>query len=77
MKNDYFMKQCILKKENTYTTSWIPEELAKVGEPVAIRENGEWIGGYEVTSVSTTRQLASLMIKNEMEYEKHRGKSDI
>lgn len=77
MKNDYFMKQCELKRENTHTISWLPEEFAHVGQCVQLKNKDNWDRGYSVTAVSNVRKLASLLIVNEEEYKKHRNKSDI
>jgi hypothetical protein len=43
-------KQCRLRRGNCETMAWIPSTLAVIGKRVAIKEKGEWDGGWIVAS---------------------------
>jgi hypothetical protein len=42
-----FYRQCSLERKGTKTTSWIPEEFAKVGRVLRLKDEDGWV----VTSV--------------------------
>ena len=42
--------QCKLKRLNTEQVAFIPEEFAKIGKYVQIREDGVWVNGWLVES---------------------------
>lgn len=77
MKNDYYMKQCVVRKDNVHTTAWLPEEFAHVGKPIQLKQNDSWVRGYQVESVSEVKKPASFMIDYEKGHEKHRGNTDV
>jgi hypothetical protein len=43
-------KQCRLRRGNGETMAWIPSTLATVGKRLAVKENGEWVSGWIVSS---------------------------
>ncbi len=59
-RQDTYYRQCLLVK-NTPTgtlsqTSWLPEQFAKVGEVVQLRDcRGLWNNGWIVSCASVTR----------------------
>jgi hypothetical protein len=38
-----FYRQCCLERKGTRTTSWIPEEFAKVGKVLKLKEEDGWV----------------------------------
>lgn len=42
--------QCKLRKNNVFTTSWLPQKFAVVGETVKLKNNGVWSDGWLVES---------------------------
>jgi len=55
--------QCRLQKENTHTTSWIPEQFATLNRIVKIKKDEEWNGGWKVTFVGS--KLEAKYIENQ------------
>lgn len=47
-----FYRQCRLVKGTSETTSWVPEELAKVGKRVKLKDGDGWDAGWEIVSAS-------------------------
>jgi len=48
-------KQCVLRKNMTWKTTWIPEKFAKKGKYLTLRNDKlEWINGWEVIKVNAT-----------------------
>ena len=66
--------------ENKYeaTTSWIPEEIAKVGNLIRIKESSdaEWEENWKVVKVYDRKSLSQLSDK-ERDYLKQRQASDV
>jgi hypothetical protein len=54
MKTKY--RQCRITRKHsagkTVVVSWIPEKYAVVGKFLQLKENDEWVNGYEVELVS-------------------------
>ncbi len=52
-----YYRQCNLKKNNSYQTSWLPEKFAVVGKVVKLRndETDEWDNGWVVTAAGENR----------------------
>jgi len=46
--------QCKLQKGNTFTTSFIPSEFAKINKIIDLKENGEWSKGWKVIEKGAT-----------------------
>jgi len=47
-----YYRQCFLEKGDTKQTSWIPEEFAKLGNYIQLKqEDGTWEDGWKVTVV--------------------------
>ena len=71
-----FYKQCVLKKKNTYTTTWVPERFAKKGKKIKIKEDGKWSYGWVVESVGARQsERAVFMMKDSYRY--HRRVTDV
>lgn len=47
---EYF-RQCSLQKKNEHQVSWLPEQFAKLGKWLKLRENGIWEDGWQVILV--------------------------
>ena len=43
--------QCVLRKGDTRTTTWIERKFAVEGKPIRVMRKGEWEGGWHVESV--------------------------
>jgi hypothetical protein len=46
--------QCVLRKGDAETVSFIPSKFAKVGSVLKLEDNGQWDDGWRVISVGTT-----------------------
>lgn len=70
--------QCKLKKENTYQTSWIPSEFAKVGKILKLKDEdtGVWTDGWVVEAAYNTRSWQEVN-KASQQYKHQRKASDI
>lgn len=72
------MKQCLLEKKGTTTTSWIPEEFSVKGKVINIKDdNDKWDNGWlvkEVYSHSVDEKVVNL---RSQDYKKNRKASDI
>lgn len=55
MAKKVFFNQCWMEKRIegglAHTTSWIPEQFAKVGKTLKLRQNGVWEDGWKVKMV--------------------------
>lgn len=72
-----FYRQCKLKKGTTHTTSWIPEEFAKTGKNIRLRQpNKEWDRGWQVESVGG-RMEEKMLRERSQDYKNARKASDI
>lgn len=69
--------QCVLKKENTLRTSWIPEKYAIKGKIVGLKTDGIWSEGWEIRTVSSNRLPSSTMKFIRDEHMHHRSVTDI
>lgn len=70
-------KQCVLKKGNVQTTSWIPDKYAKQGKYVKLKENGKWDDGWKVMEVGEMAKEEEDVINRSQDYKKTRKASDI
>jgi len=52
MEQEKMYKQCVLRKENTEQTSWIPERFAKVGNILRLIEDDGWLVVHVGTELS-------------------------
>ncbi len=58
MAKDIYYRQCKMQKKNMFQTSYIPEEFAKLGKFLKLRDSeGEWDDGWKVIEVSSHRHL--------------------
>lgn len=71
-----FYKQCVLKKKDSYTTVWIPEQFAKKGKKIRIKEHGKWSNGWIIESVGA-RQSEKIVFMLKDSYKYHRRVTDI
>lgn len=71
--------QCQLQNKSRNQVSWIPEEFAKIGKILELKDYGKkkkWSKGWEVISVGIKRSHA-YVLDREMNYKKTRKASDI
>lgn len=68
--------QCKFSKNGLYYTAYIPTELAKVGEYVKIKLDGDWDDGWKVEAVFTTLP-AKYVQERSQDYKQTRKASDI
>ncbi len=63
-KHRYY-RQCRLEKGTSdgtlQQTSWLPEQFARAGQVVRLREDSIWVDGWLVTTVSNTRLAESML----------------
>ena len=52
-KNKMIYKQCVIQKDTTKTTTWIPEKYAHKGKILKLKDNGVWEDGWAVVSVGS------------------------
>ena len=76
---DTTYRQCTLRNGNTTTTTWLPDEYAKLGKIVDLKalNSDYWFENYEVISVSQyeiSGKHANMISRAHL---KHRNKSDI
>jgi len=71
-----YFRQCILRKEETLYTAWIPEIHAHKGNKIRVRKDGEWVSGWIVEEVGT-RDTEENVLANERNYLTQRKGSDI
>lgn len=72
-----FYKQCKLNRNDTITTAWIPETLAKVGKYVELKEDQGWVNGWRIEEVSNIRLEESVMLERAEDHKRTRKASDI
>ena len=68
-----FYRQCALKRGSTSQVAWIPEEFARVGKVLRIKEQDGWM----VLSVSPTRESRDVLSDREREHIHHRSVTDV
>jgi hypothetical protein len=78
----YYMRQCTFTKPTkdgvSQTTSWIPEEFAKLNKYVKLKnESDEWIDGWQVISVSENRRTYEECNDRSQDYKNQAKASDI
>lgn len=59
-----YYKQCVLKKSNVQTISWIPEQYAKVDKILSLKEDDGW----KVVEVGPIRLPESTVVDNSKDY---------
>lgn len=81
-KREKFYRQCELARPcgldcRELMTSWIPEEIAKVGETVRLKdEDGEWTEGWLVLAVYDRRPFSYLK-ERDRDHINQRKQSDV
>lgn len=68
-----YYKQCVLRKQNTVQTAWIPEQFAHINEYVCIKDDDGWL----VELVGQHRMLEEDVSKHSQDYKHQRKASDI
>lgn len=48
-----YLRQCKLRRENRYTTVWIPDKLAKNNKIISRKIKGDWEDAWTVVSVGS------------------------
>lgn len=73
-----YYRHCLLRKQNTYQTSWIPEQFVFEGNYLKLRnqETKEWEDGWKIVGIGS-RQAEDLVLENSQDYKKQREASDI
>lgn len=76
------MQQCVLKRRSDegvlVTVSWLPESYAEKDKVVKLKnQDGHWVDGWKVTSVSSYRRDANECILRSQDYRKQRRFSDV
>jgi hypothetical protein len=67
-----FYRQCLLKKKNSYLTSWLPEKFAKCGKYIKLIDDDGW----KVMAV-WSRLSEKEVMENSRDYLSQRAASDI
>jgi hypothetical protein len=70
----YYLKQCILEKENKKTTAYIPEKFANLNKLIKI---DELEGSWKIIEVSDQRKTSHEMNIISQNYKRTRKTSDI
>jgi hypothetical protein len=61
MARTIYYRQCILRKGNATTTSWLPEPFAVLGKVLRLRDDaGTWDNGWVVAAVHERREESQL-----------------
>jgi len=71
-----FYRQCVLEKETSRQTSYIPETYAIKDQVLQLKENEVWEDGWKVIKVGP-KVTADYVESNERNYLKTRKASDI
>jgi len=72
-----YYRQCLLQKDNTTTTRWIPEKFAKEGKWIKLKnDDKEWEDGWLVKEV-WSRMAEDLVLDASQDYKHQRKSSDI
>jgi hypothetical protein len=74
------MRQCTLRQKfggiSTETTSWIPEQFAKLGNCVSLKDGDEWEDGWKIVIVGA-RKEATEVHERSRDHLRQRKASDI
>lgn len=73
----YNSRQCRLRRGNTQTTLWLPEKYAVKGSFVTLKQDGKWVDGWLVESVSEASMSCAEVRERSQDYKKQRQASDI
>lgn len=64
-----FFKQCVLKKDNLTTVSWIPEQFAKATKVLQLKNHqDEWVDGWQVLEAGSVRLPEDVVIRQERNF---------
>jgi hypothetical protein len=69
---DIMYKQCLLRKNNTFQTAWIPTKFAHINHCVKLKDEDGWIV-QRVFSTSSEKYLRD----HERDFKNQRSASDI
>jgi hypothetical protein len=72
-----FYKQCKLLGNGSIIVTWIPEEFAKKGKCIQLKEIKGWVNGYLVEEVYNTRLDEKVLIERSEDYKHTRKASDV
>lgn len=73
----YNSRQCRLRRGNIQTTLWLPEKYAVKGGVVTLKQDGQWVDGWLVESVSEVSMPCAEVRERSQDYKKQRQASDI
>lgn len=73
----YNSRQCRLSRGKVQTTLWLPEKYAVKGSIVKLKQDGEWVDGWLVESVSEASMPYEEVRDRSEDYKKQRKASDI
>ncbi len=62
-----FYRQCKLEKNKTVQVAWVPEEFARIGQVLQIKENNQWENGWAVAEV-WTRKSETFVLGHERDH---------
>ena len=68
--------QCEMKRGRMTIVSWIPEEFAKKGDFLKLKDDDRWSNGWEVTEVYG-KKPSQEVIKNKNRYKFWKDATDI
>jgi hypothetical protein len=75
--NESFHVQCRMKRKNANQTSYIPEQFARVGNIVKLKDqNGVWEDGWVIFQCGP-RVLSAVVNERGQDYKRTRKASDI
>ena len=74
-----YYKQCMMKRKNETTTSWIPEKFAIKDKIIKLenRETGKWTDGWRIVIIGLKRRESKEVVERSQDHKKTRKASDI
>jgi len=69
-------RQCQLRRGNEHLTTWLPEKFAVKGHIVNLKNEGNWIDGWEVVGVFTRMDSRQVSIRSQ-DHKHQREGSDL
>lgn len=70
-------KQCLMKKDLIYQTSWIASKIAVINNVIKLKEDLDWDYNWTIVKVYDTELPWSIVNKNSQNYKTQRKASDI
>lgn len=71
-----YSKQCVLRNGRTFTVTYLPEEFAKKGKVLMLKDNGTWEDGWIVEKIGRRRETKKVLERSQ-DYKRTRKESDV